>query len=74
MDQRKIANVFSMSSGLTVEDFGWGTATFHKMVGLLEAVQPTARLCNETAASEHAGNAMLRGCCRFADLPQLAVW
>lgn len=25
--------VFSMSSGLTLDDFGWGTPTFHKMVG-----------------------------------------
>lgn len=24
---------FSMSSGLTLDDFGWGTPTFHKMVG-----------------------------------------
>ena len=26
---------FSMDSGLTEGDFGWGSGTFHKMVGLL---------------------------------------
>ena len=25
-------NTFSMNSGLTTEDFGWGSKTFHKMV------------------------------------------
>lgn len=25
-------NTFSMNSGLTTEDFGWGSKSFHKMV------------------------------------------
>ena len=25
-------NTFSMNSGLTTEDFGWGSKNFHKMV------------------------------------------
>ena len=40
LGNRKIANVFSMSSGLSVEDFGWGTATFHKMVSLQLLANP----------------------------------
>ena len=28
---------FSMASGLTTGDFGWGSQTFHKMVGALSA-------------------------------------
>ncbi len=33
---------FSMASGLTTDDFGWGSATFHKMV------RCGAGACNKT--------------------------
>jgi hypothetical protein len=29
---------FSMDSGLTTGDFGWGSQTFHKMVGIAACV------------------------------------
>jgi hypothetical protein len=44
---------FSMSSGLTLGDFGWGTPTFHKMVRWLA---PYAMRAN--AAASHICNGM----------------
>lgn len=35
LEERHIP-AFSMNSGLTTDDFGWGSANFHKMVGRVE--------------------------------------
>ena len=32
LEARSISQAFAMASGLTQEDFGWGSPTFHKMV------------------------------------------
>ena len=54
LGNRKIANVFSMSSGLSVEDFGWGTATFHKMVSLHDLAGPV--LADHSSLADHIGH------------------
>ena len=37
---------FAMQSGLSTDDFGWGSATFHKMVRVVcECVCPCLCLC-----------------------------
>ncbi len=53
---------FSMASGLTTGDFGWGSQTFHKMVGIAACVPATMRVqdvlhtcCRCTCGCEHSG-------------------
>lgn len=49
---------FSMSSGLTLDDFGWGSPTFHKMVR-----QQRPLLAGRLGAQAQANLGPLHGCC-----------
>ena len=62
---------WAMQSGLTVNDFGWGTATFHKMgrskidliYKFVSMVTPWPRVAARSSSYAHAARAGLRHPC-----------
>ena len=51
---------FSMASGLTTGDFGWGSQTFHKMVGALPDGCTPMACCTIQCTSGCAPNGAVR--------------